>query len=253
MGSPEPFKVLVFSKTTDYRHASIPAGITALRRLAEKSATSPAPATFAISASEDSTLFTVPELAQYRVIVLLHTSGDFLNGAQLDALKGYVRSGGGVVGIHGATVGMPTREVDAEGWFGRLLGAEFSDHPKPQTGVVRIVEPDHSIVARRSGGQPVVENAGPKRGHSWEWFDEWYNFRAHPRESDVRVLLAVDEGSYEGGKHGADHPIAWCHEFEGARSFYTALGHFDEAYQDETFMQQILNGILWTARLIDKS
>jgi type 1 glutamine amidotransferase len=48
---------------------------------------------------------------------------------------------------------------------------------------------------------------------------------------------------------GNDHPLAWCREFDGGRSFYTALGHFDEAYQDEAFMKHVLNGILWAARL----
>ncbi len=49
---------------------------------------------------------------------------------------------------------------------------------------------------------------------------------------------------------GPDHPLAWCHEFDGARCFYTALGHFDAAYSDPTFMAQTLNAILWAARVI---
>jgi type 1 glutamine amidotransferase len=61
------------------------------------------------------------------------------------------------------------------------------------------------------------------------------------------MLLAVDESSYEGGVHGEDHPVAWCQTFDGGRCFYTSLGHFDEAYEDEWFMGQLLGGLLWAA------
>lgn len=76
------------------------------------------------------------------------------------------------------------------------------------------------------------------------WFDEWYNFTENPRTSCVHVLLSVDETSYDGGTLGDHHPLVWCHEFEGGRVFHTALGHFDEAYEDEMFLGQLLNGIL---------
>jgi type 1 glutamine amidotransferase len=127
--------------------------------------------------------------------------------------------------------------------------------------VVSVVDADHGIVkgsVEKGKGKWWVageKKAGEERSEGdwrWGWFDEWYNFKANPKSvGDVHVLLSVDEGSYEGGEHGADHPIAWCQEFEGGRSFYTALGHFDEAYQDEAFMRQLLNGILWAARIIE--
>jgi type 1 glutamine amidotransferase len=86
----------------------------------------------------------------------------------------------------------------------------------------------------------------------WECFDEWYNYVRNPRAvGDIHVLYSVDETTYEGGKHGQDHPISWCQEFEGGRSFYTALGHFDEAYSDAAFLGQLLNAVGWTSRQID--
>jgi len=237
----EPFKVLVFSKTAAYRHSSIPAGIAALQKLSEASKsnlTSPVP--FNVDMSEDAALFAPSTLEQYRVIVLLQVSGDFLDDKQLEGLKDFVRRRhGGIVAIHCASFGMPSSE-----WYGRLIGAAFANHPEPQAGSITVVDPDHPILARGS-----EENAAA-RGDTWAWFDEWYNFKANPRDNEVHVLLNVDEGSYHGGTHGPDHPIAWCHEFEGGRSFYTALGHFDEAYQDEAFMAQVLNGLLWAARVI---
>ncbi len=68
---------------------------------------------------------------------------------------------------------------------------------------------------------------------SWLTTDEWYGFHANPRDS-VHVLLTLDETSYEpgDGAMGTNHPVAWCHEHEGGRAFYTALGHTKESYRD---------------------
>ncbi|KAI1454184.1 glycosyl hydrolase [Annulohypoxylon moriforme] len=220
--SPAKFAVFVFSKTAGYRHKSIPAGIESIKQLGILSDA------FTVDSSEDSSLINVEKLSQYAVVIFLQTSGDFLGGEQLAALQTFVRSGGGFLGIHCAAAGM-TKDP----WYGELVGAVFTDHPEPQNSLVTVENSDHAIVA----GLP----------EKLEWFDEWYNFDANPR-AKVTVLLSVDEGTYKGGKLGEDHPLAWCREFDGGRSFYTALGHFDEAYSDPRFMGHILNGILWTAR-----
>ena len=255
----EPFKILIFSRTTAYRHESIPAGIRALQKLAASPTSK-----FTTDASEDPSLFTPSTLSQYRVIVLLQCSGDFLNDEQLAAFKGFVNNGGGVVGIHCTSFAMLDEK---EGWYARLIGAAFADHPEPQVGRVRVVDPLHPIIAgslgKGSGMQRLKGGDAAEKGVTsaceceweWTWRDEWYNFREQPGtlrkvgESSFHVLLVVDDKSFEGGKHGDDHPIAWCQEFvKGGRSFYTALGHFDEAYEDEGFMAQVLGGIMWTAK-----
>ena len=35
------------------------------------------------------------------------------------------------------------------------------------------------------------------------------------------------------------HPITWCHDYEGGRVFYTALGHTNESYADIRFQEMI--------------
>lgn len=251
MSSSSPFKILVFSRTTAYRHDSIPAGIRALHRLASESASGPHP--FMADDSEDAAIFTPESLAAYRVIVLLQCSGEILNESQLDALKGFVRAGGGVVGVHCASFAM-----QSSGWYGRLIGAVFDNHPDPQPGRVLVRDPSHPIVTcpcspgdnHGQAGQDLQHTSAPSAERTW--VDEWYNFKAHPREASeglLHMLLAVDEKSYQGGVHGEDHPIAWCQTFDGGRCFYTSLGHFDEAYEDKWFMGQLLGGIRWTAHL----
>lgn len=253
-----PFKVLAFSRTQAYRHASIPAGVAALEHLATLSRRSQTP--FSVHATEDAIVFNPSTLAQYRVIVFLQSSGEFFdNDIQHDALKEFVSRGGGVVGIHCASTGLPSSE-----FYGRLIGAVFTDHPEPQQGVVTIEDPGHPIFSRAAASTvaarankeeavSTVQETPPKvkfDENEMHWFDEWYNFKANPRSHDsVHILMSVRETSYEGGTMGEDHPIAWCQEFGGGRSFYTALGHFEEAYADSFFITNILNGILWAAQM----
>lgn len=239
------FSVLVFSRTNGYRHDSIEAGISALKDLAISSHDSSVP--FNVDTTEDAIVFNPATLAQYRVIVFLQASGEFFdNELQLDALKQFVRAGGGIVGIHCASTGLPS-----SAWYGSLIGGVFTDHPEPQTATVVVEDPGHPILSR---GTALASNGAGESlgGHEMEfkWHDEWYNFKANPRAQDgLHVLLTVRETSYGGGHMGVDHPIAWCHEFEGGRVFYTALGHFDEAYQDLSFMGQMINAIIWAAKL----
>ncbi|KAI0490239.1 Crp/FNR family transcriptional regulator [Xylaria cf. heliscus] len=224
MSNQEKFRVFVFSKTVDYRHESIPAGIEGLRRLATSTNY------FTVEASDDSSLINAEFLSQFKAIVFLSNSGEFLTKEELRGLKTYINNGGGFVGIHSASVGMYS-----EPWYGELVGAYFTNHPVPQHSVVRVENNGHIIAS----GFPA----------EFKWFDEWYNFTRNPRDK-VTVLLSADESTYEGGTMGTDHPVAWCREFDGGRSFYTALGHFDEAFQDDAFMTHVLNGILWAARIV---
>ncbi|KAK0609505.1 ThuA-like domain-containing protein [Bombardia bombarda] len=243
----QPFRVLIFSHTTAYRHASIPAGIRGIQRLASLSTSTRAP--FTADATEDPAIFSPSTLPTYRVIVLLQCSGDFLSPPQLSTLQSFVRAGGGIVAIHCASYGQPSSP-----WYGRLIGAVFDNHPVPQTARVRIADANHSIIKDSLGRGVGMQQQQQQQQHQWEWLwlDEWYNFKTHPRSLSphLHVLLTVDEASYAGGTHGHDHPVAWCHDFDGGRSFYTALGHFDEAYEDEGFIGQVLGGIMWAARAL---
>jgi cytochrome c len=210
------FAALVFSKTTGFRHDSIAAGIAAIKALGAEHG-------FEVDATEDAASFAPAALSRYKVVVFLNTTGDVLDGAQKTAFQQYIRSGGGFVGIHSATdteYGWP--------WYGRLVGAYFKSHPKIQKAAVRIEDPDHPSTREL----PRI----------WERTDEWYNFRTNPR-GEVRVLAVLDETTYTGGAMKADHPIAWCHNFDGGRSWYTALGHTVESYAEPLFRVHLLGGI----------
>jgi len=215
------FSVLVFSKTAGYRHDSIPSGIAAIRALGERN-------DFRVDASEDATVFNDTNLAQYRVVVLLSTTGDIFNPSEQAAFERFIRRGGGFVGIHSAT----DTEYDWP-FYGQLVGAYFKAHPGIQPATVRMEVTDHPATT----GLPSA----------WTRTDEWYDFQTNPRAT-VTVLATVDESSYTGGTMGADHPIVWTHTTTGGgRAFYTAMGHTIESYADPQFRQHLAGAIRWAA------
>ena len=214
---PVPYRVLVFTRTTGFRHASIPTGIATVRALGAEDG-------FAVTATEDPGAFRPAELAGYRAVVFLSTTGDVLDPAGRSALEAYVRGGGGFVGVHSAS--------DTEyGWpfYAELVGARFAGHPPVQPVTVRF--------------RPGALTAGLPA--TWRVTDEPYNFRGRPR--GVQVLATLDESTYSGGTMGADHPIAWTAEVGRGRSFYLGLGHPEAIYADPVFRRLLAGGIRYAS------
>jgi type 1 glutamine amidotransferase len=214
------FAVLVFSKTSGFRHDSIPVGIAAINALGEERR-------FRVDATEDASMFSDERLAPYRVVVFLNTTGDVLDSAQRAAFERFIRRGAGFVGVHSATdteYGWP--------WYGELVGAYFKSHPAIQSATLRVTGAKDASTAHLPA--------------QWTRTDEWYNFREDPSPR-VTVLIQLDEASYSGGTMGASHPMAWHHEYDGGRAWYTALGHTKESYQEPAFLRHLLGGIAWAA------
>jgi cytochrome c len=111
-------RVLLFSKTAGYRHASIPA------------------------ATEDASAFTDASLRRYAAVVFLMTTGDVLGPPQQAAFERYIRRGGGYAGVHSAS----DTEHDWP-WYGRLVGAWFATHPPIQRATIRVATARHPSTA----------------------------------------------------------------------------------------------------------
>lgn len=206
-------RILVFSKTKGYRHESIGAGKLGLIALGKKN-------NIEVDTTEDASLISEENLKKYKAVVFLNTTMDVLDIVQQADFKRFIEAGGGFVGIHAAA------DTEYEWhWYGKLLGAYFKSHPKQQEAKVKKAD------AFATEGLPDV----------WSRFDEWYNYKSI--SNDIKVILTVDESSYEGGENGPNHPIAWYHDYEGGRSFYTGLGHTKESYSDSLFLGHLLQGI----------
>jgi cytochrome c len=221
--SAQDFRALVFSKTAGWRHDSIPAAIAAVPSLADQHC-------FAVTVTEDASAFNPAELAQYRVVIFLLTTGDVLDPAQEAALQDWFGPGRGWVGVHSA--------ADTEylwPFYQSLVVGHFFDHPLPQQASIYVEDASHPSTSFL-----------PQPPTAWVRYDEWYDYAPNPR-GQVNVLLRLDESTYSGGQMGQDHPIAWCHENLGGRAWYTGGGHTWESYSEPLFLRHIQGGILWAA------
>jgi type 1 glutamine amidotransferase len=214
------FSALVFSKTLLFRHASITNGIRAIKQLGAENA-------FQVDATEDSRVFTPPNLARYKVVIFLSTSGNILNEGQQAAFKAYIEQGGGLAAVHAAVAG----DVATEGswpWYGEALCASFTNHSSVVQATVEIEDKNNPSIA----GLP----------EKWVRTDEWYNFITSPR-GKARILATLDESTYKGGTMGKDHPVAWCRKMGKGRIWYTALGHTEASFSEPLFLKHLLGGI----------
>src|SRR5215211_7173130 len=211
-------RLLVFTKTADYRHDSIPAAVAALRAIAARHG-------IEVEHTEDAESFQPDKLTIYKAVAFVNTTGEVLDEAQQRAFEAFVAAGGNFLGAHSAA----DTEYDWP-WYGELVGAWFKSHPPGlQTGTVRFARP-------LGGSWPVA----------WRVTDEFYNYRNRP-SAEVTVISALDESTYEGGEMGAEHPIAWCRKIHGGRAWYTGLGHRPELFADATFLAHLEKGLLYAA------
>lgn len=220
----EPLKILVFSKTAGFRHASIADGQQALFRLGEQMG-------IEVDTTEDAGFFNPEQLKTYGAVVFLNTTGDVLNEAQEDAFEAYIQSGGAYMGIHAAT----DTEYDWL-WYGKLAGAYFGGHPSnPNVREGKVTVLDHS--------HPSTVNLP----ETWIKRDEFYDFKAY--NTDVKALITVDESSYNWEKTGNFHPLSWYHEFDGGRAFYTNFGHTKAAYNEPHMIAHLKGGLQYLLQL----
>lgn len=229
LAQPKQFRALLITTTRGWHHESIHQGVLAMQDLARKNF-------FDLSLLEDPNGITDKNLQNFQVVIFLNTTGDIFDSAQQKVMERFIQSGKGFVGIHSAS--------DTEygwDWYTKLVGRMFHIHPTIQTAVLDVVDPAF----------PGLQGFA---GHKL-WTDEWYEFGPE-NVPDLKYILAVDESSYNpkadwGSKKGVGmgkfHPIAWYHNYDGGRSFYTALGHMPTDFTDPIFLSHVYAGIFWAA------
>ncbi|KAK0495394.1 class I glutamine amidotransferase-like protein [Armillaria luteobubalina] len=229
----ETARALVYTATAGFRHDSIPTAVQALR--ARGSAVS-----IDFQNTEDKGVFTDQGLEGYDIVIFLSTTGEVLDDTGKTAFQNYLNNGGNFVGIHSSS-----DTLNTTAFYGKELGAYFDYHPELQNATIVVLDASH----------PSTEDLPT----DWPVRDEMYNFKSDPRSVGAIVILTVDESSYtdDGTRRfnqGEPHPIAWYQEHgagvesggTAGRSFYTSLGHLNETWEDELFMNHILGSIQWT-------
>ena len=224
------FKALLVTTTNGWHHESLHSGVLAIKELAVKN-------NFDVTVFENPGGFTDKALEQFQVVIFLNTTGDIFNAEQQKVMERFIQSGKGFVGIHSAS----DTEYEWE-WYTKLVGRMFRLHPVVQTAKLQIL--DASFPGMQSFKDGKL------------WTDEWYEFGPE-KTTGLNYILAVDEKTYNAKVNwgpdrksegmGNMHPVAWYHNYDGGRSFYTALGHLPSIYSDQAFLDHLYAGIFWAA------
>jgi len=229
------FKALLVTTTRGWHHESIHAGVLAIQQLGVKHH-------FQVDLLEDNYGFNDKTLANYQVVIFLNTTGDIFNEQEQKSLEKFIQSGKGFMGIHSAS----DTEYDWP-WYTQLVGRMFVIHPAIQSARLNLLDTSF----------PGLEGFANNK----QWTDEWYEFTPD-KVQGLKTILSVDEKTYNpvanweananraavaGKGMGSFHPIAWYHNFDGGRSFYTNLGHLPTVYTDTSYLSHIAAGIILAA------
>jgi cytochrome c len=182
---------------------------------------------FSIKVSRDPRDFNPGNLNRFGVVVFLNTSTAVLSPDQQAAFEAYFRGGGGFLGIHSAIQTQPDWQFLTD-----VLGTRATGSSGVSQATVKVADRVHPA----SASLPEY----------WRTTDAYFNFTSNVRGVS-HVLATVDETTYTGGTMGFDHPIMWCKDFKGGRSFYTGFGETAANFQDPSFQRNLAGAIDWAA------
>jgi type 1 glutamine amidotransferase len=247
----KPRKLLVFSKTNGFRHASIATGKIALTEMGRKTGA------FEAVISEDLDVFEVDSLKTFDAVLFLSPTmnifspkPDELNKMSdaekaeaakreerlKDNLMKFIKSGCGYIGIHAAT-------DCCYNWpeYGKMVNGYFDGHPWTADCPVSVkVEP----------GQEKHPLVAMFEGKNVEFPEEIYQLKDPYDSKSVHMLLRLDTEKTDMTRKGikrtdGDFGIAWARHWEKGRVFYCSLGHNHEIYWNPKVVRHYLAGIQW--------
>lgn len=239
-------RILVFSKTREWRHEEGIAGadLHFINLGASKG--------YYVFTTANSAVFNTEQLAKFDIVVFNNMTGDTLSPEQETVFQNWLEAGGGWIGLHGA--GDSSHQDWA--WYSEtLLGSTFISHPMdPQF--------QDAELHRLHDSHPVLEGLP----EMWVANDEWYTFDAPAQDFGQTVLIGLDESTYSpinkvygvkdlrmdpDGKGPIAHPIVWTRCVGEGRAFYSAIGHLDVAYAAPENELLLSNALDWVAKKTD--
>ena len=182
---------------------------------------------------------TANKLKRYNAVVFLNTGPDVLDADEQAVFEQYFRGGGGFVGVGKAI------ETNADWAFlTEILGTRAAGKLDAQTATNKIADRGH--------------DASKSLPEYWDVSDTYYNWTSNVR-GQSHVLTTVSDAPFDrtgdgpqiraltGGTMGADHPVTWCKDWKGGRSYYTNHGASGAAFNDANLLEELTGAITWAA------
>lgn len=232
----KPRKLLVVDlcPAGGYYHATIPNANLALQVWAKTTGA------YTPTFSNDLNNLKYPKIKEYDAVFLNSVVGEvFADPDVLNGLLRFVREGGGVAGLHGATyASMDIPE------YGEMMGAE--DGPHHVEPAVLKVDDVNSPITKSLVNSNLTKAMG---GREFAWTDEFYHFlpQGSYSRSKLHVLLSIDTSKSDMSKWHVrpdnDYGSSWIRSYGKGRVFNCALGHTPELLETPEIAQFILAGV----------
>jgi type 1 glutamine amidotransferase len=227
-------KILVFTRTQGFDHATRVVSDSLIIALGAKNG-------FDVDTANDTGGYFKPaKLSGYKAVCFVNVTGNIFNDSTKAAFTRYIRAGGGFVGMHAC--------ADCEytwHWYHELVGAYFANH---HFGIApaKLAVLDHANPSTNFLAADTIT-----RSDEWYFFDnQTYDTLIDPAKiSGLTVLLNLVESSLPNSTEKKFHPMCWCREFEGGRTWYSGFGHQSSYFRDTIVQKNLLGGILWAAGL----
>jgi type 1 glutamine amidotransferase len=238
LSSAAPLRALIFSgrNNHDWRTTT-----PYLRRLLDRTGR------FDVRVEEEPAGVSAATLSSYDVLVLDYQGPRWGEAAE-KAVLGFVRSGKGLVAIHGASYAFSGLDVLGDGhrpsglfqppWreYTEMVGGTWSNDA-PKTGHA----PRHRFTVKYTDREhPIARGAGD----GFDVCDELYH-SIHTVPGIHALATAWDDPKI--GGTGKDEPMLWTVQYGKGRVFYTALGHDVAAMQEPGFAISFVRGTEWAA------
>ena len=176
-------------------------------------------------------------------LVMFYTSGDLTKpskdggdamgpNGQAELLE-WIKNGAGFMAFHSTTDTFHTPAGGEVTPFVKMLGAEFVSHGKQFVGTVKVVDTAHPAMASIP--------------QDWKTNEEWYLFKNFNKET-MHVLALMDPGEERAKQEVyniASYPVIWCSQYGNGKVYFSALGHGEEMWDNDSFQQNIIDAATW--------
>lgn len=226
----KPARVLMVTQSAGFRHGAVHRKDAPLAP-AERALTELGIASnvFRVDCTQDCAQDFTKEKLQHYDIVFFYTTGK-LPIAQQDLdyffnvwLK---QKGHGFIGAHSAADTFKDYQP-----YWDMIGGTFNGHPWGSNSTVTISVHDTSHPASKPWGDEFTLK------------DEIYRFKNWQPEK-VRVLMSLNMAKTE-KKEPYHVPILWVKEYGEGKVMHMSLGHREDVWTNETYMQSLLGGMKW--------
>lgn len=171
---------------------------------------------------DDQRILSSRELYGFQSMVLYWTVGE-ITAAEVAAWSRWLKSGRGLLGIHGAAASFKASDP-----YRAMLGGYLLGHPPLREYLVSVLDREHPVTAG-------IEEFTVR--------DEQYLCSYDGRLNVLATAL------YQ----GRPHPVIWARGWGRGRVLFNALGHDADACRHSVFQELVVRGVRWTAAAADEA